>query len=349
MCPRTAREDNCRNLQDDDGDGRTDCADPDCALRACDDGKACTSFDECDVDAGHCRGTPDDNACISPPSQCFAPTGACQMDGTCLYGPRTGACNDGIACTDNDACRPDGGCEGTGRVTAGANQCTREVCNLSTGLMQTVVRQGEACDAGRCVVGATCTASQQCAGAPRDCGDAGPTECSVYTCDANTGACAATANRPEGWACTNWSNQPPEGNYCRRPQCLANGICGDTGAGYLPEGSIPPSRGGDPAWRCCRKTPGVTDLAEVDITSNAGHCGGCGITCSAGQACRSCATESVGRCACDTFTCPTGQSCTGFMLTNLCQPVGDGGCASGQTVVHLPACSVPQPSFCRYP
>jgi hypothetical protein len=46
----------CGNGVDDDGDGLTDCADPDCQGQSCDDGNTCTTTDHCD--AGVCRGVP---------------------------------------------------------------------------------------------------------------------------------------------------------------------------------------------------------------------------------------------------------------------------------------------------
>jgi hypothetical protein len=46
----------CASRVDDDGDGLIDCADPDCAARACDDGSACTTGDTCAAD-GSCLGT----------------------------------------------------------------------------------------------------------------------------------------------------------------------------------------------------------------------------------------------------------------------------------------------------
>src|SRR5437660_6906938 len=44
---RGASEFDCADGLDDDGDGLTDCADPDCLGQACDDRNACTTGDTC--------------------------------------------------------------------------------------------------------------------------------------------------------------------------------------------------------------------------------------------------------------------------------------------------------------
>ncbi|MDP2275376.1 MAG: putative metal-binding motif-containing protein [Archangium sp.] len=129
----------------------------------CVDGLACTDMDSCT--GGTCAGT--QRTCNTPPSVCFATTGACQEpSGTCVYAPRpVGArtCDDGLNCTINDSCDGDGGCVGTAVTCPAPTQCqVSNGCSVA-GACLFNARAG-ACDAG---TGAgTCDNSFNCIANP---------------------------------------------------------------------------------------------------------------------------------------------------------------------------------------
>jgi hypothetical protein len=114
------------------------------------------------------------------------------------------------------------------------------------------------------------------------------------------------------------------------------------------------SCGADASSRCC-------GAVCVDVSSDVANCGGCGLTCSAGQICESVAVtascdphpaKSSGRCRSCTagLQCPLGsnggrQTCrTASPFTNYCSPATAGDCSAGQTLVDIQVC----PNFCAY-
>ncbi|MCA9665314.1 MAG: hypothetical protein KC503_06990 [Myxococcales bacterium] len=222
----------CRDNIDNDGDGRTDCADEDCrawsfcyqvdgAVRDlgprfdsgdcnCDDGLACT-----------------DDSCLSNGSCFFQPRpGFCVIDGTCYrdrdenpkdscgvcdslrspngWYPRTnGACDDGDPCTRNDRCQA-GRCRGTPYSCNDGLACTDDACR-GDGTCDNKVR------ADKCLINGACA----------DAGANRPGSCDV--CDPNTSSTLWTL-RPgcvdSGGACVELGKSAADG--CTRCE-LSNG------------------------------------------------------------------------------------------------------------------------------
>ncbi len=119
----------CTGGEDDDCDGLTDCADPDCDAQGCDDGSLCTENDVCEV--GECRGASIMCDDVSPCTD-----DACDPAIGCVFSPVEGTCDDGSLCTENDVC-VDGTCQGTALDCDDANGCTDEVCDPAVGCVWT--------------------------------------------------------------------------------------------------------------------------------------------------------------------------------------------------------------------
>jgi hypothetical protein len=116
----------CDDSNDDDGDGKTDCDDPDCEERLCTTGALCVVEQKCR--SGQCQGGRP-KQCDSPATTCLESPGACTDATGCTYSLKPDAgCSDGDACTSADRCQADGSCLGT-RVTCvqSVNPCTEEV------------------------------------------------------------------------------------------------------------------------------------------------------------------------------------------------------------------------------
>ncbi|HZA13047.1 MAG TPA: hypothetical protein VE618_01065, partial [Myxococcaceae bacterium] len=142
----------CANGSDDDGDGLADCADPECATLACEDGDPCTDTDACT--GGSCSGSP--KAC-TPPSACFS--GGCEA-GTCRFSVLVGnSCTDSGPCTTGGTCATDGGCVGTSTCVA-PGECLSAQCGSDGGCLLTV-NSGQPC-----TTGGTCGADGGCVAPP---------------------------------------------------------------------------------------------------------------------------------------------------------------------------------------
>jgi hypothetical protein len=161
-----AGDESCSNLQDDDCDGLTDIADPNCSGCAdsleCDDGNPCTE-DVCDV--GICKNNP-------------LPTGT--------------PCDDCLYCTTGDACDA-GNCTGNDRDCSEVEDpCHTGTCSETEG--RCVAQQkamGSDCDDSEyCTVGDYCRSSGNCRGTTRTCGDDEP--CTLDECVENSEQCVNT-------------------------------------------------------------------------------------------------------------------------------------------------------------
>ena len=112
----------CSDGIDNDCDGLTDCADPDCNNTPCDDTNVCTENDTCV--SGLCTGVQricdDGNECTQnlcdPATGCWYPPVA---DGT--------HCEDGNACTETDVCT-NGTCAGVPMSCDDGKSCTDDSC-----------------------------------------------------------------------------------------------------------------------------------------------------------------------------------------------------------------------------
>lgn len=182
---------------DNDGDGLTDGADPDCGPPPectidadCDDGVFCT-VDTCDTNTGTCTNTPDDTACDDG-NVCNGAE-SCDAVNDCQAGTELD-CDDGDLCT-NDGCDPVAGCVNDPVMCPAGQQC-------DPGTGECVTPPGCVTDAD-CDDGLFCNGAEVCdvngecqSGTAPDCDDG--VTCTVDTCDEVNDGCA---NTPDDNAC----------------------------------------------------------------------------------------------------------------------------------------------------
>ncbi len=214
---------NCRGtrINCDDGNDCTaeTCLEPDgCTYRVLPDGSACSDYDpdgnscllsgECDN--GVCEGVPvdcDDN------NPCTDDTCSDSVPGLCVHTANHAPCNDGNACTVNDVCA-NKVCGGTPVACDDDNDCTEDVCNVTTGLCDHKPQTGQRCDDGDlCTENDRCQAGD-CQGTKIRCEDYNP--CTDDACHPLTGRCAYIP--VDGRACE-------DGNLCTDADTCYNGSC----------------------------------------------------------------------------------------------------------------------------
>lgn len=202
-----------------------------------------------------------------------------------------------------------------------------------------------------------CDGAGQCvAQAPVLC-DQPPSTCHAATgqCDPTDGGCvyelqAEGTACEDGDGCTVGDACDAAGACVPGPMCPGDDPCevvacqgGACVASPQPDGT---SCGANAADRCCAG-------GCVDISSDVGHCGGCGFACNSGKACESVAVTNTcspapvnetGRCTCDANAdCPGSQICrTVAPFANRCAPPDAGGCAG--VFVDVVSC----PNYCTY-
>ncbi len=203
---RAQTEVSCTDGVDNDLDGQIDCADSDCPSGTrCDDQNLCTTGERCVADGG-CEKL-SDLVCNLPPGLCFTAAGTCTPDaGGCVYGPKLGGCDDGLACTLADSCAASGSCSGMPRsCPASTNVCLGAgTCQEPTGACRYAPLPSGACNDGQsCTLNDTCDGDGGCRGTPAVCTP--PSQCHqtsstcspgggcqftvrAGTCDAGTGA-----------------------------------------------------------------------------------------------------------------------------------------------------------------
>lgn len=199
----------CADGLDNDCDGLLDCGDPGCAGAGCDDGSGCSTNDTCS--AGSCAGAPLD--CGPPALPCRQSAGACTADAGCSWPlEAVGSPCDGGACNSAGLCAP-----ADSELDCGNGIDDATDADLLADCQDPDCFSIQApCDAGLCVVGATCRPDFSCTGAPktclpnRQCRDAG-------TCDPGTGACT-NPQSPVGSPCD-------DGDPCTDDTCTSNGMC----------------------------------------------------------------------------------------------------------------------------
>ena len=144
------REASCDNDIDDDVDGVTDCADPDCEALVCGPGRDCGPLARCA--AGVCvPGEPGDCDDGDP---CTAD--ACGPGGRCVHDPVV--CDDGDACT-TDSCDPARGCRTATISCDDGDACTADRCDAVTGCRHITVScdDGDPCTVDACAPASGCT------------------------------------------------------------------------------------------------------------------------------------------------------------------------------------------------
>ncbi|MAQ16028.1 MAG: hypothetical protein CMN30_14720 [Sandaracinus sp.] len=296
MCPET--ETACDDGMDDDCDGLTDCADPDCEELTCDDGSVCTEGDVCRM--GVCGGAAldcdDGDGCTDD---------VCDPELGCSNPPNTAPCDDGSWCNGTDSCR-DGLCQ-----DHAAAPCA-EFCNESTMACEMCAADGDC--------GAPSTGEwSACTGFSGTCDETGTRTRPVMTPRCTAGACSVEVTT-ESQSCTRSTTGDPCGSTIRGDWGNCGGYSGacDTTGTQTRDVTTRTCRSGscqrdtERQSRSCSRT--VTNGKScgsgrvccsnscVSLSSNR-HCGACrvdcssrGLTCastgSGGRACRGCGSNT---------------------------------------------------------
>jgi hypothetical protein len=334
---------NCGDGVDDDCDGKTDCADADCAGKTCEDGDKCTEGDTCTDGAckpgtkkscddgnpctldGECA----DGSCPTPtPNPCDdmnpCTTDSCDMATGCAHVNNTEPCNDGTFCNGADTCK-----DGTCSVHAG-NPCGKVCDEASSACVGCIVDR----DCGPVTYGtySTCVGATTCATTGTHTRSVTTPKCTANVCSnvvtmettacpivSDGKTCAATVT--PGWpacpylnACdTSATRTRTVTSYtCSAGTCKANPMVqSDTCTRTVAQGTSCGS-----GKYCCSGSC-------VAKNSNA-HCSSCGIDCGTGS---SCVSIGGGQYSC---TCSSNAQCQtwGFGSGATCWS------PSGQTVCN---------------
>ena len=232
------------------------------------------------------------------------------------------------ACDDGDPCTYDDHCEATGQrcvgtvITCTSSSCIRRECNGTSACQESYTTQ--ICDDGQ-----ACTHSDRCQdglciGTPISCSS---TECIERSCN---GTSTCFEQILVGQICE-------ASTACSPLACNSSGVC----TGTISQDGTP--CGGLDSEYCCQGQC-------VDLSSDADHCGGCGMACDEGYSCNRYNVDgrTVGLCGCIGYnncygadsTChkPNGES------RNRCNCVRHTDCAPGQR------CYYPSSwNYCAYP
>lgn len=303
--PTSSAESKCDDGVDDDCDGKTDCADPDCEAKACEDGDKCTEGEKCSALAcagGAAKSCDDGNACTD--DTCDPKTGCSSMKKS------TGACSAGNPCTENDTC-VDGVCTpGTAKTCDDMNPCTTDTCDATAGCKNvnntgpcddgTFCNGADTCKDGTCQVhpGNPCGKScdeliDRCVGCLVD-ADCGPVTYSAW------GACGGFAS-----TCDESGTQS---RTVTTPKCGAGGVCSNVVTTQN--------------QACARNTDNVTCGATT--TGAWSGCGGFATACdTTGTRSRTITTRKCAAGACAATNTTENGSCT--------RTVANGtGCGTGR-------------------
>jgi hypothetical protein len=198
-------ETNCTNGIDDDGDGLTDCKDPDCANDpACKtsniaDGQACTADEQCK--GGRCideaTGGWPKGSCSTDCSSASCPTGTKCTQGYCLS---TCSCS-GTNCSNNGGCRDGYACANMNLDGGGTGTLCLPLCS-----------DDSECDSGHCDMYANL--------------------CEPTGTGKKTGkGCTANSDCESQWCITEAASGFP-GGYCMSSCNLSTDACGGDGVCY---------------------------------------------------------------------------------------------------------------------
>lgn len=293
----------CGNGIDEDGDGLTDCADPECEGRAC-PGDVCTQGRTCS--SGSCQ---DGVAreCLSPPGACYATPGTCSLEnGGCVFVVTTGAPCDGGTCQSDGECRD---------VTV-ETACANGIDDDQNGLTDCADPDCEAqsCDLNACRAGAICAAGECTAGVAIPCNTPPATGCFVTagTCVPGDGGCSYTTR--------------PAGSSCPGGECRADGGCASSESGDLCANGVDDDQDGltdceDPS--CAAHECDDLNVCTVGDLCAALSCGsGASVSCVAPTECMEPPPECDSSLGCVYMPKPEGLGCDGGFCdsTGICAP-----------------------------
>ena len=329
----------------------------------CDDGNACTADDAC-AD-GKCAGAAkvcdDNNPCTND---------SCKPDSGCVNDAHTQPCNDGDKCTADDACK-EGKCVGTdtSEHCDDGNVCTKDVCNAQYGCLADNIEGAcddgntctavDACKEGKCIGlnnQCGCKGNEDCAA--KDDGDlcngslicdtgfcavdpnsviicdtSGDSVCSLNTCDAKTGQCAAVA-RNDGKSCDADSSVCTQGDVCGKGLCVAGNKVDCNDKNSCTADSCDPTKG------CLYKVlDGLCDdgtkCTEKDLCKEGKCVSGAPPNCDDGNSCTndSCDTDKGCVNANNDQICSDGDACTAGdkCKAGVCTPLAKKDCNDNDT------------------
>lgn len=332
----------CTGDTDDDCDGLTDCADPDCQSQPCGAGQACSDRTcrsgtcqevakaqgvPCRAAAGACdRDESCDGTGFACPADAFAAAGvtcraavgACDLeercDGTRAACPGDEVRSGGAPCRPSlGPCDPAEACDGTNPTCpADARLTTSDVCSFGSDLCE----QDAYCDGmdAACPAKSAVVAGSVCRAATDLCDRA-------ETCDGASPACPADGVRAVGEICR-----------ASRGACDPLELCDGAGKGCPPDAVLGPSD---------------SCAAAVDLCERPAFCDGSSATCpanppaTAGTPCRAAADLCDVAETCDgtAHTCPTDRFATAG------SPCGGVGTCDGVSAVCSVVVVPPAPTF----
>ncbi|OJH37837.1 hypothetical protein BON30_27055 [Cystobacter ferrugineus] len=238
------------------------------------DGTTCTDVDECAIDThtcdanATCANTPGSFTCACKSGytgdgttctdidECAIDTDTCDANATCANTPgsftcacKSGYTGDGTTCTDIDECAID-----TDTCDANAT-CTNTVGGFTC-----------ACKSGYTGDGTTCTDVDECTN-------------NTDNCDAN----ATCINTSGNFTCACKVGYSGNGVTCTdidecasgTATCADDETCTNTPGHYVCTPNAP----------TCEAPKTICGTECVNTTSDANHCGGCGMACGGGQSC----------------------------------------------------------------
>ena len=236
-------ETNCSDGIDNDLDGLTDCADPDCAGKSCGTGCTCTNGYKAETNCSD--GIDNDH---DGKTDCADPD--CATSAAC-----SGLGADGAACVANSGCQGqrclDEASSGWPKGTCASDCSTTKTCGAGAGCLQGYCFQSCSCGSAGCAANnGGCRAGYLCGQYTLDSGATGNvcvadcsfnTECVDNTCDLWSGictpvgtgkktgeACTAGANCESAWCADEATNGFP-GGYCVSPCNASTMVCGGDG------------------------------------------------------------------------------------------------------------------------
>jgi hypothetical protein len=221
-----------------------------------------------------------------------------------------------------------GACERLSTCTAGVEDCAPgapvdELCNGADDDCDGAAGCADPdCDGRSCDDGNTCTHTDTCgalacAGTTISC----PSDaCATRSCN-GTSSCTATYH--SGAACT------ADSSSCTRDVCNATGGCTHPA---LADGTSC----GTTWQKCCGG-------ACVNISTDEGHCAGCGLTCYTGYSCTIYSGWPTCDCGAANIQCHGGSGQLCSTTYGVCACTSSSGCATGQTCVTRSG-----PNYCTY-
>ncbi|MFO0745516.1 MAG: HYR domain-containing protein [Myxococcota bacterium] len=305
----------------------------------CDDGKPCTSGDQCL--AGSCIGAPD----CDDHDPCTVD--ACGADGSCASVPGNdgASCDDGDRCTTKSVCAA-GHCTGSERrACSDGLACTTDACDPVLGCVFPNAPGGTACSDGNACTTVDGCENGQCKGTtPKLCPTPADPCLTAGTCDPANGTCTP-GHAPNGTRCD-------DGSACTRDDACVDGVCVG-GPSQCADGNACTDDVCDPTLGCVNPPkPGLVSCDDQnpctsDDLCDQGICKGRAVACLTPPSCygNGQCDPATGACGYTplgaTAACSDGSACT---IGDHCD--GDGTCIAGSPRTCAPPGQCQQAGSC---